>query len=78
VLVEPEPHIEASASVIEAGLGRMVGSRGDVSVDAVADMILGSWMPPGLVEPYESADSGGETERLCASSCSWIGEGIEV
>ncbi len=66
----------ASARVIDAGLGKMVGSRGELLLDPAADMMLGSWMPPlGLVGPYDPADPGGETER---SSCSRIGEGIEV
>ena len=39
---EPEAPIEARARVIDVGLGRMVGRRGDVLVEVVADMILGS------------------------------------
>lgn len=41
----------AWAMLMDAGLGRMVGSRGEGFPEAVADMILGSWMPPGLVAP---------------------------
>jgi hypothetical protein len=67
VPVEPGPLIDARARVIEAGLGRMVGSRGEVLFEAVADMMLGSWIAPGLVDPY---DSGGETDRLGAPPCS--------
>ena len=74
--VEPDALMDARARLIEAGLGRMVGRRGEVLVEAVADMMLGSWMPPGLVAPY--AESGGETDRLGGPPCSWIGEGIEV
>jgi hypothetical protein len=51
VPVEQEPLTEARARVMEAGLGRMVGRRGEVLVEAVADMMLGSWMPMGLVDP---------------------------
>lgn len=40
--VDPEAPIEASASDIDDGLGRMVGRRGEVLVEAVADMMLGS------------------------------------
>jgi hypothetical protein len=76
VLLEPEPFIDDIARLMEEGLGRMVGRRGEVLVEAVADMMLGSWMPPGLVAPY--TESGGETDRLGAPPCSWIGEGIEV
>jgi 2-iminoacetate synthase ThiH len=47
--VEPELFIDAMARLMEAGLGRMVGRRGEVLVEAVADMMLGSWMPPGLI-----------------------------
>jgi hypothetical protein len=42
VPVEPEPPTEARASDMEDGLGRMVGSLGEVLVEAVADMMLGS------------------------------------
>lgn len=59
--------IEAKARDIELGLGRMVGRRGEVLVEAVADMMLGSWIPPGLAEPY---DSGGEADRLVGPPCS--------
>ncbi len=65
----------ARASVIEAGLGRIAGRRGEA---LLAVMMLGSWMPLGLVGPYDPADPGGETERLESSSCSWIGDGIEA
>lgn len=74
--VEPDAPMEAKARVIDVGLGRIVGRRGEVLLEAVADMILGSWMPPGLAEPYDPADPEGETDRLGASPCSRIGEGI--
>ena len=45
---EAAPVAEARASVIDAGLGRMVGNRGEVFVEPAADMILGSWIPLGL------------------------------
>jgi hypothetical protein len=51
VLDAQAPLIDDSARVMDAGLGRMVGRRGEVLVEAVADMMLGSWMPTGLVEP---------------------------
>jgi hypothetical protein len=51
VPVEPGPLIDARARLIEVGLGRMVGRRGEVLLEAVADMMLGSWMPPGLAAP---------------------------
>lgn len=51
VPAEAEPPIDARASFIEAGLGRMVGRRGDALAEAVAVMMLGSWMPVGLIEP---------------------------
>lgn len=41
----------ARARVIDAGLGRIVGSLGDVSVDGAPDMMLGSWMLWGEVGP---------------------------
>lgn len=63
---ELEEPIEDRARVIEVGLGRMVGRRGEALEDAVADMMLGSWSPPGLAEPYDPVDSGGEEERLVA------------
>ena len=76
---ETVPVAVARASVIDAGLGRMVGKRGDVFVDPAADMMLGRWMPLGLeVTPYEPADPEGEQERLGPPSCSWIGEGIDA
>lgn len=47
----PLETVLARASVIEAGLGKMVGRRGEW-FDPVADMMLGSWMPPpGVVGP---------------------------
>lgn len=42
VPAEAEPPIDARASFIEAGLGRMVGRRGDALAEAVAVMMLGS------------------------------------
>ena len=62
----------ASAMVIEAGFGRMAGSRGDALWPV---MMLGSWMPPGLVGAYDPADPGGDIERF-DPSCSRIGEGM--
>ena len=76
--VEDGPPRPWRASFIDEGLGRIVGRRGEVLAEAAADMMLGSWMPMGLIELYEPADPGGETERLGASPCSWIGEGIEA
>ena len=49
--VEHDPLMDARARVMDAGLGRMVGRRGEVLVEAVADMMLGSWIPTGLVDP---------------------------
>lgn len=73
---EPGAPIEAKASVIETGFGRMEGRRGEVLAEAVADMMLGSWMPPGLADPNDRVDSGGEADRLAPPRCSWMGEGI--
>lgn len=76
VLVDPGPLRDPMARAMDAGFGRMVGRRGEALFDAVADMMLGSWIPFGLVLPY--VESGGVTDRLWASTCSWIGEVIEV
>lgn len=48
---------------MDAGFGKIVGSRGEVSVDGAPDMMPGSWMLLGDAGPYETALPGGDTER---------------
>jgi hypothetical protein len=70
---------EASASVIDAGFGRIVGSRGDTPCETVL-LMLGRWTLVGDAGLYEAALFGGELglDRLLRPSCSWIGDGIEA
>ncbi len=65
---------------MEAGLGRMVGSRGETSVEEPAFMMLGSCTLLGEVDEYEPALPGGDVDRegVPRPSCSWIGEGIDA
>jgi hypothetical protein len=57
---------------MDAGLGRIVGRRGDVSVEAPAFMMLGSCTLFGEVGAYEPALPGGDVDRegVAMPSCS--------